>query len=177
MRARNEPVTAAVVNSGAVGTLEREPAVSSPAVASGLECRVGRARIAVPIQCIASIIELRIGRLPLAARLVGGVGYHEGRAVVCIALGRHGSEGASTFVTKALLLTKPSRVNQVPQDVPCDWALLVDDTHRLVRVTPGERGAADERLPDWIGRGRTDDGRMIGWIDVAAMLREIGGAP
>lgn len=93
---------------------------------------------------------------------------------MCVALGRHGSGCASAFVAKAVLFTD---VHQVSNGAAFDWALLVDATHRLVRVAPAERGTTDERLPEWIGRGHTDEGRVIGCIDVAAMLRELGGAP
>jgi hypothetical protein len=112
--------------------------------------------------------------LPLATRLVGGVGFHAGRAIVCVALARRPSGEDGPHMSHAVILGGAA-LGAIGGEV--GWAIAVDETFRFVHATALARGAADERLPSWIGRARTDDGRTIGWIDGAAMLADVAGVP
>jgi hypothetical protein len=64
---------------------ERIPDV--PTVA-GIRCRVGKAEVALPLDGVGQIIEYPVVALPLARRFIGGIGLHEGRPLLSIALGR-----------------------------------------------------------------------------------------
>jgi hypothetical protein len=138
---------------------------------SGLECRVGRAPVAVPVGSIAQIVEYQTSPLPLARRWVAGMGLHDGRLVLTIGLVPE-REGAAPKVrpTKAILFQLSAGDPQVR------WALEIQEVLTFVRATAVERPrGATERpdLPAWIARATTEDGRSIGWLDVPAMIAEL----
>ena len=142
--------------------------VSTGSLISGLECRVGRAPIAIAVPSVAQIIEYQTSPLPLARRWVTGMGLHDGRVVLTIGLvpEREGTV-AGPRPAKAILLNLPGS--------EVGWALEVNEVLPFVRVTSigGAGGPPRPDLPPWIGRGTTEDGRSIGWIDVPAMIRDL----
>jgi hypothetical protein len=143
--------------------------VSAASLVSGLECRVGRAPIAVPVASVAQIIEYQTSPLPLARRWVSGMGLHDGRLVLTIGLvpEREGAV-AGPRPAKAILLHLPGS--------EVGWGLEISEVLPFVRVTAIEAagsGPSRPDLPPWIGRGTTEDGRSIGWIDVPAMIRDL----
>lgn len=163
----------------------REPASTSrPAEAqpgplvAGLECRVGKAPIVVPVEHVAQIIELEISPLPLARRWVSGVGLHDDRLVMTVGL-MAGTDAPSVAapasgrrLSKAILLHAP--------DARVAWALEVKDVLIVVKASIMERKGRPTRvgdLPYWIVRARTADGRSLGWIDVPTMLADLMSPP
>jgi len=143
--------------------------VSGGSLVSGLECRVGRAPIAIPVSSVAQIIEYQTSPLPLARRWVTGMGLHDGRLVLTIGLvpEREGAALGPRPAKAVLLLLPGSEVG---------WGLEVSEVLPFVRVTSiagAGSGPSRPDLPPWIGRGTTEDGRSIGWIDVPAMIRHL----
>lgn len=144
---------------------------------SGLECRIGKAPIVVPVEHVAQIIDYETSPLPLTRRWITGAGLHDDRLVMTVGLVAEGAGGASAPLparrrTKGVLLNVP--------DSKVFWALEVQEVVVLVKATVIERRRAEPRtgdLPPWIGRARTVDGRSIAWIDVAAMLSDLTTAP
>jgi chemotaxis signal transduction protein len=140
--------------------------VGASSLISALECRVGRAPLAIPVAAVAQIIEYQTSPLPLARRWVAGMGLHDGRLVLTIGLVPAGAgAGVGLRPVKAVLL-------QVPGS-EVGWALEISEVLVFVRATSIERGRAVSSrgdLPPWIGRVTTEDGRSIGWIDVPAMV-------
>jgi hypothetical protein len=168
-------------STGARSEVRSEPAprpAAQDATVVGLECRVGKAPIVVPVEHVAQIIEYETSPLPLTRRWISGVGLHNDRLVMTIRLMPDGTGGASAAgmpdpqagrrPTKGVLLNLP--------DSKIAWALEVQEVVVLVRATVIERRRVEPRtgdLPPWIGRARTVDGRSIAWIDVPAMLLDL----
>lgn len=158
------------------------PAADDLTVA-GLECRVGKAPIVVPVEHVAQIIEYETSPLPLTRRWISGVGLHDDRLVMTIRLMPDAAGGAPSGAappesqpghhrTKGVLLNLP--------DSKIAWALEVQEVVVLVRASVIERRRVEPRtgdLPPWIGRARTVDGRSIAWIDVPAMLADLSSPP
>jgi len=141
--------------------------VGATSLVSGLECRVGRAPLAIPVASIAQIIEYQTAPLPLARRWVTGMGLHDGRLVLTIGLVPERTS-AGPRPAKAILLHAPGSEVR--------WALEINEVLLFVRVTSIEEAATAPSRPDlppWIGRGTTEDGRSLGWIDVPAMIRSL----
>ena len=55
---------------------------------TGIRCRIGRAEVALPLGEVGQIIEYSVFPLPLARRWIGGLGLHEDRPLVSVALAR-----------------------------------------------------------------------------------------
>lgn len=147
---------------------------SSRALVAGLECRVGKAPIVVPVEHVAQIVEYEITRLPLTRRWITGVGLHDERLVMTVGLVAEppGAAAPERRRTKGVLLNVP--------DSKISWALEVQEVVVLVHATVIERRGGEPRagdLPPWIGRARTSDGRSIAWIDVPAMLADLTSLP
>ncbi len=137
--------------------------IDSPIVA--LELRVGRARVAVPVSVIARVLGLQYAPLPLAHRLVVGLGFADSRAIVCVAL-TPASPGADSAT--AVLFDTQGRVG---------FALCIEEALALVKVISIERGPVQEHLPSWVRRARTADGRALGWIDADQLVEELHARP
>ena len=141
---------------------------------SGLECRVGKAPIVVPVEHVVQIIDYETSPLPLSRRWISGVGLHDDRLVmtVCLVAERATGPQPARRRTKGVLLNVPgSKVA---------WALEVQEVVVLVTAAVIERRQSEPRtgdLPPWIGRARTSDGRSIAWIDVAAMVLDLTSPP
>jgi chemotaxis signal transduction protein len=137
---------------------------------SGLECRIGKAPLAIPVESIAQIVEYQTVPLPLARRWIAGIGLHEGRLVLTIDLvggERPEVRGTEPRLTTGILLRLPQ------SDIA--WALEVREVMLFVRATAIERGrpTSGDGLPAWIMRATTTDGRSLGWIDVPAMVADL----
>ena len=191
----NEGVTAVRDRGGAEGegsqsrppraeSRPASPASSSRALAvvpdqglvAGLECRIGKAPIIVPVEHVAQIIDYETSPLPLTRRWITGAGLHDDRLVMTVGLVAEGASASAPQParrrTKGVLLNVP--------DSPIAWALEVQEVVVLVKATVIERRRVEPRtgdLPPWIGRARTTDGRSIAWIDVAAMLSDLTTPP
>jgi hypothetical protein len=134
--------------------------------ATGLECRIGRARIAVPVAAAVRVIEYGVVPLPLARPWIGGVGVHEGAPVISVALVAGESGRAGGAPSKGVLLNVPGS--------PIAWALEVHEAFTFVRVTvQPRRKEATDQLPCWITGADTHDGRSLGWIHVSVMLADL----
>ena len=143
--------------------------VGATSLVSGLECRVGRAPIAIPVASVAQIIEYQTSPLPLTRRWVTGMGLHDGRLVLTIGLvPERAGAPAGPRPAKAILLHLPGS--------EVGWALEITEVLLFVRATSIEQarsGLGRPDLPPWIGRITTEDGRSIGWIEVPAMIRDL----
>ena len=131
-----------------------------------LEVRVGCVHLVVRVDRVARIIEVPCAPLPMARPLVLGLGFDDDRPVVCISLSRQ-QRSDDDAIVKAVLLTTPARVG---------WALSVDEVFSLttiVELSAMDRGATRGQLPPWVRRARTADGRVVGWIDADAMVRDL----
>jgi chemotaxis signal transduction protein len=150
---------------------------------AGLECRVGKAPIVVPVEHVAQIIEYETSPLPLTRRWISGVGLHDDRLVMTIRLMPEATGAPPSASTPAESQPGRHRTKAVLLSVPDSkvaWALEVQEVVVLVRASVIERRRVEPRtgdLPPWIGRARTVDGRSIAWIDVPAMLADLSSPP
>jgi hypothetical protein len=137
-----------------------------PHVSRALELQVGKARVAIDLDRVDRIVETLCAPMPMAHRLVCGIGFDDRRPIVCIVLSGKTAASAAQPVTAVLLAC----------DGAVRWALCADQVLGVVLLV--ERSAVvDERLPRWIGRARSGDGRVLAHIDSAQMVLDIGGAP
>lgn len=127
-----------------------------------LEFRIGRARLAVRLDRVARVIEVSYAPLPLAHPLVIGIGFEDARPLVCVALTR-ARPAAAGATTRAVLLDLPGQIG---------WALCIDEVFSLSQLVRWELGG-QSKLPAWVGRARTSDGRTVGWIDPDGMIGDL----
>ena len=138
-----------------------------PHVARALELQVGKARVVVALDQIDRIIETVCAPMPMAHRLVRGIGFEDRRPIVCVVLSGKSAELTPQTVTAVLLTGTGSG--------PVLWALCADRVHGVVTLV--ERStASDARWPRWLGRVRSQDGRTLAQLDGAVMVLDIGGA-
>lgn len=154
---------------GKPGDVVHEPPSSSALTAgaqvAGLECRIGKAHVALPTGWIGRIVEYRPLVLPLARRWIGGMAMHEDAPLISIALIPPPSLHGRGLV-KGVLLNVP--------DSPMGLAVEIDEVFAFVRATPqARRSAPGTKVPRWITSVSTADRRQIGWIDVATMLADL----
>ena len=136
-----------------------------PHAARAIELQVGKARIAVGLALIDRIVETPCTRVPLTHPLVHGIGLDAGRPLVCVFLGRKTEASRPPMVTAVILAVAGAVA----------WALCADQVYGVVPVV--ERStASDARLPRWLTRVRTGDGRVLAWLDPSLMVLDIGGA-
>jgi len=136
-----------------------------PHVARALELQVGKARVVIGLEQIDRIVETICTPMPMAHRLVRGIGFDEQRPIVCVVLSGKPSDPAPKLVTAVLLAGGG----------PIAWALCADLVHGVVPLV-GRSNVVDARLPRWLGRVRTADGRTLAQLDSAEMVLDIGGA-
>ncbi len=138
------------------------------AMKRGLECRIGKAPIALPTDAVAQIVDYDVASpAPLASPWIGGIGVHAGRVVVSVSLGPS-QRGA---------LPRRRRTRGVVLNTPgarAGFAIEVSQVLSLVdlEVLALPRAASELGLPIWLCEGRNAAGRKLGWIDVNAMVRE-----
>ncbi len=154
---------------GKTGDVVHESSASSVGEAgapvAGLECRIGKAHIALPTDWIGRLVEYRPLPLPLARRWIGGIALHEDVPLISIALIPPQKPHARGVVTGVLL--------NVPSS-PMGLALEIDEVFAFVRATVNpRRSAPGAKVPRWISSVITADQRQIGWIDVATMLADL----
>jgi hypothetical protein len=135
-------------------------------VARALELQVGKARVVVDLAQVDRIVETVCTPMPMAHRLVRGIGFDERRPIVCVVLSGKSADPASHMVTAVLLVGAG----------PVVWALCADRVHGVVPLV-GRSTAIDERWPRWLSRVRSQDGRTLAHLDSAQMVLDIGGAP
>lgn len=159
-------------SSSSTTSISRDAAAAASAptalsLAGGLQCRIGRARVAVPIEWVVRVIEYRVVSLPLGRSWIGGLGVHEGAPLLSVALVAPERRAAAPATTKGILLHVPGAA--------IAWALEIQEVFAFVRATvqPRRTEAAGERLPRWISGATTEEGRSIGWIHVGEMLAEL----
>ena len=136
-----------------------------PIVARALELQIGKARVAIDLDQIDRVVETLCTPMPLAHRLVRGIGFVDRKPVVCIVL--NGKVGrVEPHLLNAVLLVRPGEVA---------WALCAD---RVLGVVPlvGRSTVVDERLPRWLSRVFSQDGRSLAHVHAAKMVDDIGGA-
>jgi chemotaxis signal transduction protein len=138
---------------------------------SGLECLIGKARIAVPVEAVAQIIEYDVASpLPLARHLVGGLGVHDDKIVVSILLSSRGGERFERRRrAKGVLL-------RTPETSFASFALEVIEVGTFVELSLHDEKSqrpGKEPLPFWVRLGETGEGRQVGFIDVPSLVQEL----
>jgi hypothetical protein len=136
-----------------------------PHVARALELQVGKARVVIGLDQVDRIVETVCTPMPMAHRLVRGIGFEERKPIVCVVLSGKTTDPSPQAVT-AVLLTGAG---------PVIWALCADQVHGVVPLI-GRSTAVDERWPRWLSRVRSQDGRTLAHLDSALMVLDIGGA-
>ncbi len=137
-----------------------------PHVARVLELQVGKARVVIGIDQIDRIVETMCTPMPMAHLLVRGIGFDDRRPIVCVVLSGKSADPAPQLVTAVLLAVGG----------PVGWALCADQVHGVVPLA-GRSTAIDARLPRWLCRVRSQDGRTLAQLDSAQMVLDIGGLP
>jgi hypothetical protein len=128
--------------------------------------------VALPLDRVGQIIEYPVYPLPLARRFVGGLGVFDGRVLLSIALARAPDRGrGQQRPARGILLD--ARAKQEGDEV--EWAFEVDELGAFVRATLVTPAVPSPDLPAWISQARDGEGKLLGWIDVAAMLADLAG--
>lgn len=142
----------------------------STRAARGLECLVGAARLGIPAESVRQIIEYEVmSPAPLARPGFAGLGVFDAKVLVSITLAAPEPRGAKEpgrRSTKGVLL-------DVPQS-SIDWALevtgIVGFLEAEIRAAAPRPDPAPGAGASWMGEATTEDGRVIGWIDVNDLL-------
>jgi hypothetical protein len=132
-----------------------------------LECRLGRARVALPFDVVDRFIEFEAVPLPLARRWVRGVAFNDGRLVVVIGLLHEAPSAAG----KGIVLRVDGR-----RDIA--WVVEISEILSFVRLSrrlpaPSSSTTTTKPLPRWLGAVMTEDGRTIGWLDADLLAEEL----
>jgi hypothetical protein len=136
-----------------------------PIVARALELQIGKARVAIDLDQVDRVVETTCTPMPLAHRLVRGIGFDDKRPIVCVVLNGKTGRDAQAMVTAVLLAGRGSVA----------WALCADHVLGVVPLV-GRSTVVDERLPRWLSRVFSHDGRSLAHVDAAKMVIDIGGA-
>jgi hypothetical protein len=147
-----------------LGRLAVDISTFEPHVVRALELQVGKARVVVGLDQIDRILETVCTPMPMAHRLIRGIGFDERRPIVCVVLSGKPADPAPALVTAVLLAGIG----------PVAWALCADHVHGVVPLV-GRSTVIDARLPRWLGRVRSQDGRTLAHLDSAQMVLDIGG--
>ena len=102
----------------------------STSLVSGLECRVGKAPLAIPVESIAQIIEYQTVPLPLARRWIAGIGLHEGR-----------------LEQRPTLCSPPDYRSEAGQPRALGWTQQLGDATTCVDPRPPPRGVMGQPFP------------------------------
>jgi hypothetical protein len=135
-----------------------------PHVARALELQIGTGRVVIGLDEVDRIVETMCAPLPMAHALVHGIGFDEHRPIVCVGLDGKPAAGARMVI--AVLLAGAG---------PVAWALCVAQVHGVVPLV-GRALVADPRLPRWLSRVSSQDGRTLSLVDGARLVRDIGSA-
>ena len=147
--------------------ISKEVVASSPL--AGLECRIGRASVVIPLDFVGQIVEYAVASpAPLTRDWISGLGVHAGRVFISVSLRpRPATDLPARRTTKAVVLDTATLHG-------IGWAVEVSSVQALVKVqtvTPS-RPRPDITPPPWLQEALISDGRRIGWLDVAGLLRE-----
>lgn len=136
-----------------------------PLDARALELQIGKARVAIDLDQVDRVVETVCTPMPMAHRLVRGIGFDDRRPIVCVAL-RGGTVQLAAEQVTAVLLAGGG---------PVMWAVCAD---RVLGVVPlvGRSTAPDPRLPRWLTRVFSSDGRSLAHVDGGQLIVDIGGA-
>ena len=141
-------------------------------VEMGLLCLAGRARIVVPAHDVLQVIEYRVSaRLPLAARFVGGLAAFQGRVLISVAIDPKPASAAPQRSTRGLLVQQASRDTAA-------WAIEVSQVRSLVELSPEPVSgiAPHPEKARFVSWRKTQQDELVGYVDVAALLAELGHA-
>ena len=136
----------------------------------GLECLAGRARVAVPVSDILEVVEYQVTPPPpLASRFVGGLGSLNGKVVISIAIDFPWERVPPRRVTQGILLRAAHADGPV-------WAIEVSEVRAFIELATERplEPSGSEAKPKFISFRQASDGRTVGWVDVAALLAELG---
>ena len=111
------------------------------------------------------IVETVCTPMPMAHRLVRGIGFDDLRPIICVVLSGKSADPAPLLVTAVLLAGRGAVA----------WALCIAELHGVVPLV-GRSTAIDARWPRWLSRVRSQDGRTFAHLDSALMVLDIGGA-
>jgi hypothetical protein len=143
-------------------------AMASGSTVTGIRCRIGRAEVALPLAEVGQVIEYPVFPLPLARRWIGGLGLHDDRPLVSVALARVPDRMRGLHRNAQGILLEGHGAFEV------DWALEVDELGSFLQAALIPRpAAAGLDVPAWISQARDDQGQVVGWIDVRAMLADL----
>lgn len=134
--------------------------------AQGLLCTISRVHFGVPLDYVEKLIEFEVvPPPPLALPWIGGIGMHDRRVVMSIAL-LHRNDPPARRLIKGVLLKVPGS--------ECGWALEVDavDSMAAVQLVQKSVRVGTAKLPSWIAAATTE-GRTVGWFNVKQMIEEL----
>jgi chemotaxis signal transduction protein len=130
-----------------------------------LECVIGKAHVVVSAARVRSVVELELSAPPpLGRKWVGGLGTHEGRVVVCVSLVRVGA--LTSRMGKGLLCSVP--------ESEVGWMLEVSSVRSFLKVRKVARPVT-AATPVWFCAAQTEEKRLVGYVDVELMVRELAG--
>jgi hypothetical protein len=129
-----------------------------------LDCVVGTAHVAVPIEHVLRLVEYEVAAtIPLAQPWIGGIGALGADLFLSVRLLR-GAKGGRRDVKGLLLRERPGSIR---------WALEVDrvaGTEEII-VTPEFARPTGDGLPvGWLLEAERLEGDTIAWLDVDAVL-------
>jgi len=136
-----------------------------PHATRALELQVGKARVVIGIEQVDRLIETTCSPMPMAHSLVRGIAFEDRRPVICVVLSRKAMDPTLQRVSAVLLVGAGAVA----------WALCVDQVLGVVPLV-SRSSVIDERLPRWLSRVRSQDGRTLASLDSAQMVLDIGGA-
>ena len=138
----------------------------------GLECFVGLLRIAIPVEAVDQIIEYELtSPLPLARDFIGGLGIHAHRVIVSVELMKSEEDRRSLGDQARVRTAKGVLLDTKGSDIA--WALEVAHVASFVEVESAASSVfqGPAAPPPWIaGATARNDGRVLGWVDVNAMV-------
>gem|GEM_PF-6792624 len=119
----------------------------------------------IGIEQVDRLIETTCSPMPMAHSLVRGIAFEDRRPVICVVLSRKAMDPTLQRVSAVLLVGAGAVA----------WALCVDQVLGVVPLV-SRSSVIDERLPRWLSRVRSQDGRTLASLDSAQMVLDIGGA-
>jgi len=122
--------------------------------------------VVIGLDQVDRLVETVCTPMPMAHPLVRGIGFDERRPIVCVVLSGKPADLAAQMIKVVLLVGGG----------PVAWALCADQVHGVVPLVT-RSVAVDARLPRWLSRVRSQDGRTLAFVDSAQMVLDIGAAP
>ena len=135
-----------------------------PIDARALELQIGKARVAIDLDQVDRVVETVCTPMPMAHRLVRGIGFDDKRPIVCVALSGKLAHAVAEAITVVLLVGAG----------PVVWAVCADHVLGVVPLV-GRSTVPDARLPRWLTRVFSKDGRSLAHVNGAQLVLDIGG--